>query len=222
MLFIPRGLITLPDATSSVASMYSDINADMEIEDIVFSFGTRLSAGEFTAEGLEPITGLIRQIPNEFWRLPLAHAALTSRHLHPIMFEKGGQSEYVVPMIRYEEVKNQFDHQIGQFSLLDNNLFDFDEKNWNLQPPNAVNTIAENKPKHKGGRPQKYNWDQFWFEASLYIAKMSLPTNGDLTDFHSHMLAWMTEAWLEQPDERTFEREFQKFGTQWDKRRRKV
>lgn len=218
MIFIPRGYITLCDAVSSVMSMYGEMDADVTFEGVVFSFGTTLSAGEFTSVGLDLTTGISRSIPVEFWRMLPAHSALVERRLHAVQFEKSGPLVPVIPLIEYSAVKARFDHKNEDVSVLDENLFDFDERGWDLLSGTNKVQEGEKKPikKGKGGRPDGYPWGDFWMEAALFIARKPLPTHGGLSEIYDHMNQWMTDSWSEIPDTRTFDRKFEEFGKRWD------
>ena len=177
------------------------MDADVTFEDIVFSFGTTLSAGEFTSEGLDFTTGSSRPIPVEFWRTPNAHAALIERRLHAVAFEKSEPAVSIIPLIEYAAVKKRFDHKNGEVSVLDENLFEFDEGRWDLSTPAdlAASTTLNDEalstfPIEQVGRKPKHNWDAFWVEAVLYADLNSLTIDNELHAFRKHMHDFVTKA----------------------------
>jgi hypothetical protein len=223
MIFLPDGYMTICDAVASVASMYSDIGADFEFDEIVFSFGTRLAAGEFSSVGLNPISGVGHEIPVEYWRTKVAHSTLVQRRLHAFKPENTETPVHIIPLIKYADLKAMFGPTDGQSAMLRENLFKFDETKWNFEIP--MNDIGPSlngtpKPKNRGGRRDKFNWGDFWMEATLHTTQYPLPSHGDLSSLYDHMLNWISENWEEQPDERTIDRKFEEFGVLWYERRK--
>ena len=69
------------------------------------------------------------------------------------------------------------------------------------------------KPRKKGGRPEKYDWDEFWIEVAR-IANLpdGLPERqGELV---RHMLDWCAQTWEEIPGETTVKDRIRRLYTQ--------
>jgi hypothetical protein len=220
-MFIPRGFMTLCDGVASVVSMFGDMGTDYgSIDEIVLSFGTLLSAGDLISTGLNVNSGKLRQIPIEFWRLSQAYAALTKKRLHGLNQDDDGVSEKYLFLIKKDDLIENFENN----GLLKSNFFQFNKFEWDLSQTNPDDNASDQQrikqTKKKGGRPPLYPWEDFWIEATLYVAEQNYMNDGTSDGFVNHMNDWVSQSWENPPDERTLERKFSMIGEFWDQRQK--
>jgi hypothetical protein len=74
----------------------------------------------------------------------------------------------------------------------------------NPKPAGSANTEPQQYPGSRGGRPEKFSWDDIWIETCRYLHENGVPATA--AELMRYLQQWCENQFGEQPAESTFRR----------------
>jgi hypothetical protein len=78
----------------------------------------------------------------------------------------------------------------------------------NPKPAGSVNPEPQQYPRSRGGRPDKFSWDEIWIEICRYIHDNGIPATP--AELMKHLQQWCENRFGEQPADSTFKPKLRK------------
>ncbi len=215
-MLIPNGYLTIGNAvdeiqmdsmfSSSTESKHAEVENDSESQIIVREIGKLLVDGLMEAFCICVRTGYLGTVPLEYWRTPEAVNVLHGKTKDGLIWELEGCEHYpVLPILPEPTLSKMFPHS----GFMENNMpvvwpegWKFSTKQSQVYDASSAAVVLPVQTKNAGGRPLKFDWDDFWIEVVRFVADSGLADDARV-ECQKHMLSWTAKRWDPPPGEST-------------------
>ena len=215
-MLIPTGYIKITDAVDqiemealfspNVQSVHIEVENASERQIAVREIGKLLVDGLVEAFFICFRTGHLGTVPLEYWRTPESVNVLHGKTKGGLIWELEGCEYYpVVPILPEPTLSKLFPDS----GFMENNMpvvwpegWKFSPKQSQLDDASSAASVLPVQTKNVGGRPLKFDWDDFWIEVVRFVADSGLADDARV-ECQKHMLSWTAKKWDTPPAEST-------------------
>ena len=214
-MFLPTGYIAVADAIEAEQYFLNEVDHDRDVADTIYDLGVALAGGHLESFGWDIETGEVFPLPKDVWCRRNSQA-LMERRLQFIEFESLSRSRPFVIVLELTSLSRRY----SPSDLFRSCIPKFDVTHWDLSPPEMTVGI-EASALNKGGRPEKFKWEEFWIEVALFADINNLTTEtGDWSPLRKHMQEWVSAKWKVWPDPSQINKKLAVLVSAWEARER--